>query len=366
MEHFVHDPIHGEIQLSDLAVQIIDHPYFERLHYILQLGTAYRLFPSATHTRKSHSIGTYGLTKKLLKNLSYNYDIDEKTQELICIGALCHDIGHCTGSHLFDKHIIPKMVESKKISEDHPWIRHEKRSVDIFKEIAESMTLKREDIDFICNVIDPPSNSERWEFTIVNNKVHGIDTDKLDYILRDNYIIGLKLNIDINKILTQSRIIQNKWAFSERIHDELYNIYFVRYRLYRYIYNHSKVVSFDMMFRDIILYSTDIFEGLVDCFKTKKIKNLCKYTDSFILNNGSFISIERFQRRNTYSLSDSSYKHNVSHEEVVPLKINIQNSSINSIPIYEAFSFKLKFLDPSILWGLLPTEEKFQYKFNVL
>ena len=48
----IHDPIHGDIKVSAIAKKIIDHPYFDRAHYIYQTGIAYRIYPSATHSRK--------------------------------------------------------------------------------------------------------------------------------------------------------------------------------------------------------------------------------------------------------------------------------------------------------------------------
>ena len=84
---YIHEPIHGEIKLSELALKIIDHPYYDRTHYIYQTGTAYKVFPSATHSRKVHMIGTYGMTKNLLDNLSQTHRIDEHTKELIAIGG---------------------------------------------------------------------------------------------------------------------------------------------------------------------------------------------------------------------------------------------------------------------------------------
>ena len=109
----IHDPIYGDIILSEWAIKIIDHPYFNRTQNIYQTGTAYKVFPSATHTRKAHMIGTYAITHKLLSHLQESVDISDRKKELIAIGALCHDIGHGPGSHGFDKHVIKQLIKDK-------------------------------------------------------------------------------------------------------------------------------------------------------------------------------------------------------------------------------------------------------------
>lgn len=364
-EEYIHDPIHGEIVMSPLAIKIIDHPYFERMHYIMQTGMAYRIFPSATHSRKSHSIGTYGLTKKLLEILSKNIEIDPHSKELICIGALCHDLGHCAGSHIFDKHILPKLIESKCIDENHSWVHHEKRSIDIFKEISIDLNLSNQDIEFVCKVIEPPENEHDWKFTLVNNKFHGIDTDKLDYISRDNYMLGLKLNIDIDRIISKSQVIDNKWSFSHDIQDEIFNIYFVRYRLYKYIYNHPKIVSFDILFRDIIL-SENLYKEIQLIFKNKNISKLVKITDSYVLQHGNNICVERFTRRNACTLVGHNTYNSETKIENIPLHIKIcKNSSDmkNNIPLHNPETTQTYQVDETFFWSMLPTDEHLNYHF---
>ena len=362
---YIHDPIHGEIIMSPLAISIIDHPYFERMHYIMQTGMAYRIFPSATHSRKSHSIGTYGLTKKLLEKLSQNIHIYNHTKELICIGALTHDLGHCSGSHIFDKHIIPKLIQNNVIDKNHSWVHHEQRSIDIFKEIASDLQMKNEDIEFVCKIIDPPSDETDWKFTLVNNKVHGIDTDKLDYIARDNYMLGLKLNIDVDSIISKSQIIDNKWSFSYDIQNEIFNIYFVRYRLYKYIYNHPKIVSFDIIFRDIIL-SPNLFSELKQIFKDKNISKLVKFTDSYILQHGNNICVERFTRRNSCSFVNLKTNLNGYNTENIPLHIKIckkSHDTQNNIPLFKPDTNQIFQIDETFFWNMLPTDEHLDYHF---
>lgn len=366
----IHDPIHGDIIISDLAIKIIDHPYFNRSQHIYQTGTAYKVFPSATHTRKAHMIGTYGITHKLLTHLQEGFDISDRKKELISIGALCHDIGHGPGSHGFDKHVIRKMISDKIIDKDNSMITHEERSCSIFYEIAKTIfveELSDDDVEFIMNVIDPPDNlMNDWEYTIVNNRINGMDTDKLDYIVRDNYIFGLKLVIDIDKIIQNSKIIDNKWCFARNIHDELLNVIFNRYRFHR-ILNQASIVKFDLSFRDIVVNSPNLYKEVCDIFKTENIKDFVKLTDDYILQKGNPKLVKQFQDRNNYILIDSGLSSKPKqNEEVVNLSITICKHSNNPMREMQFYTKKGVICDinDSPLDAALPANEKIRYIFR--
>ncbi|CAG8806695.1 7176_t:CDS:2, partial [Racocetra persica] len=91
----IKDPIHGYIEFEGWAVKFIDTPQFQRLRDIKQLGTAFYVFPGATHTRFEHSLGTahlaYTLTKRLQEQQGKNVD-DERNLKCVTLAALCHDL----------------------------------------------------------------------------------------------------------------------------------------------------------------------------------------------------------------------------------------------------------------------------------
>ena len=74
MSKLIFDPIHGYIELSELAFTIIDTPEFQRLRNIKQLGCCYYVFPGASHNRFEHSIGVAYLARKLLRNIKRNQE----------------------------------------------------------------------------------------------------------------------------------------------------------------------------------------------------------------------------------------------------------------------------------------------------
>jgi hypothetical protein len=92
----IRDPIHGDIKLEGLFLELIEAPEFQRLYNIKQLGFAHLVFPGAHHTRLEHSLGSYYMANQSSNML--NLAEDEK--KILTIAALLHDIGHGPFSHI--------------------------------------------------------------------------------------------------------------------------------------------------------------------------------------------------------------------------------------------------------------------------
>src|SRR5688572_27855998 len=94
MRKVVRDAVHGDIEIGSLEVEIIDTPEFQRLRGIKQLGTASLVFPSATHTRFEHSLGTSWMAHRILQVVRRNRTVPQDEEQLIRVSALLHDITH--------------------------------------------------------------------------------------------------------------------------------------------------------------------------------------------------------------------------------------------------------------------------------
>ena len=332
----IYDPIHKFITVTPLMTQIIDTYEFQRLRDLKQLGATYLVFPSASHNRFEHSIGVSHLAGIMMDELYLKQPelkISNRLIELVRIAALIHDIGHGPFSHLYDHYV-----------KDESEYEHEYRGLDIFKNMVKkyNLELSKEEIEIICNIIDPPSHlQDNWLYQIVNNKVNHIDVDKIDYILRDSYHIGL-LHNDFSRILTMVKVLYYNnslvLAWHEKIQHDIYLLFSCRYRLHKQIYNHRTVKAFEYLLIPIM----------------KKIKNtgidFIHFTDSTIMNQHKELD-DIYQRKLPIMIKEDikinstrstiDYK-KINNEKIVLDYVTISLASNCSDPLSKVYYFNNK------------------------
>lgn len=233
----LHDPIYGVVELTTLMLNIVDTFEFQRLRYIKQLGVCFLVFPSATHSRFEHSIGTAHLAKQFMKEIKESQPelhISERLVELVQVAALIHDLGHGPYSHVYDEYVATDT--------------HEERCDRIFRLMVckYSLSLSSDEVDLILSLVNPPENSS-WYQQIVCNNVSSLDVDKLDYIQRDCYHLGMEYSgINTSRIMKCCRVIDNQLCFSYKLRYDIFSVFYTRYRLHKQVYNHHAVVAFEL------------------------------------------------------------------------------------------------------------------------
>ena len=99
----IRDPIHGTLPVTPREIRLIDHPVFQRLRNIKQLGFADLSFPGATHTRYSHSLGAMHIATRLYDRMFGPGDLPERVRlrfrQAVRLAMLFHDVGHAPLSH---------------------------------------------------------------------------------------------------------------------------------------------------------------------------------------------------------------------------------------------------------------------------
>ena len=175
----VRDPVHGYIELDELAQAILDTPQMQRLRRIRQLGLSHLVYPGANHTRFEHSLGTYHLTCQLLEQ------IDIPQPEEIKAAALLHDVGHGPFSHVTEELI------RRYTRHGHDEISH---------------ILKQPEIATVLDnfSIQPSSimSHVKGETTLGNILNSEIDMDRMDYLVRDAHYTGVAYGvIDLERLI---------------------------------------------------------------------------------------------------------------------------------------------------------------------
>jgi HD superfamily phosphohydrolase len=269
------------IVVSEHAQKLINTHEFQRLRHIKQLGCCHYVYPSASTSRFEHSIGVYHMTGLMLqviksKNPDLLFDIPhygktvltDELIEYIMIAGLLHDIGHGPFSHLFDNIIKQK----------YPDLEHEERSIIIIREITKrELNLDDDVINLICNLIEPPEDCKDHPlFQIVSNSVAGLDSDKLDYLVRDSLQVGEEVPFQISRIINSIDIIDGKLVYPESAVRDVLKVFITRHYMYKYVYNHPTVKTVEIMMSDILMLLNPIL-GITD--SVIDMKKFCSFVD---------------------------------------------------------------------------------------
>lgn len=258
----IFDNIHGFIELSAPARSIIDTQEFQRLRNINQLGLMNYVFPNAIHTRFEHSIGTYYLADKSISGLSVRQpelNLSIKEMECVKIAGLCHDIGHGIFSHFFDNEYLPIFnINTENI---HHEVRGKKILDDLISKSPEKFKyFSAYDVDFIKDLIHRTSSKKyekKYLFQIVANKKCDIDVDKLDYIRRDTYNLGLSYSYHNSRLFDLTKVIGDDICYPQKESYSIAELFHTRYRLHKQIYNHRTTKSVEYMVKDALLLADD-------------------------------------------------------------------------------------------------------------
>ena len=306
----IHDNIWGDIPVSEEAIRWIDTEEFQRLHDIRQTGVAYRVFPTATVSRFAHSIGVYHVTRMLLQHLKQIQpdvlvELSEQEQEWICIAGLLHDIGHGPFSHAFDSYLMMMGVEGE-------WVHHEQRSVELVSRLNEKYEFRMcEGVAFVQSLIDPVSHpcartKDRCFAHLICNPIHGIDTDKLDYLKRDNHQFGLSMTIDIHRIIRNSRVVDDILCFCEKVQDELWNLFLIRHRLHATIYRHPRILLFEKELQCMMIHMNHQ-EQFREAILEKDMDRFLCWTDNYVLARADPVKKKEFDTRTSKLVNSKEF-----------------------------------------------------------
>lgn len=239
------DPIHGYINIHEQVIwDCINSKEFQRLRRIKQLGASHQVYQTAEHSRFSHSLGVYEITRRMfeevkgLADLVTNYD-----QTVTLLAALLHDLGHGPFSHTFES-----------VSR----IDHEK--------YTELIILGDTEINAILSAID--TRLPHQVASIINhshpNKIltqlvsSQLDADRMDYLLRDAYFTGTSYgSFDLNRLIRTMRVSGERLVIKESGIHAVEDYIMARYHMYWNVYFHATSRAYEA-----VLYA--LFRRLAD------------------------------------------------------------------------------------------------------
>ncbi len=310
MQHLVRDPVHHTIALSGDERRIIDHPLFQRLRRIKQTAFLDFVFPGATHTRFSHSIGVMHMAGQIYDHVTEDFvstygqralqpSQRDYFRRLLRFTALLHDVGHGPFSHSLEgvtnrgRPIHPlrrKLLEDgdipnhwldgksqvlKDVWLDRPAV-HEEFSVALLAKMADSDGriggLYAQDIAALMTEwvnptpefreMDRVGPSGRWSLkAALKGLVSGeLDCDRMDYLLRDSLYTGVPYGQYDKDMLVQNVV----WrpdpekpttltiALRRKALHALEDFLMARYHMFLQLYSHKTVVGFDVVLENAL------------------------------------------------------------------------------------------------------------------
>ncbi len=169
----INDPVHGFITIPDeLIFDLIEHPFFQRLRRIKQLGLSHLVYPGANHTRFHHALGAMHLMLEAIDVLrSKNVDITDEEKLGAAIAILLHDIGHGPFSHTLEHSLLNS-------------IHHEEVSLLFMQRFNKEFNGRLD----LAIAIFSNTYSKPYLHQLVSGQ---LDMDRLDYLQRDSYFTGV-------------------------------------------------------------------------------------------------------------------------------------------------------------------------------
>ena len=282
------DPVHSYIHINyEVVWNCLDSKEFQRLRRIRQLGGDFQVYPTAEHSRFSHSLGVYEIVRRMVTEIkSLSVELSEYDKICVMLAGLLHDVGHGPFSHAFE-HITNHSHEdyTAKI------ILGETELNQVLAEVSPRLP---EDIVSIIEHNHPND--------ILNQIISGqLDADRMDYLLRDSYFSATSYGqFDLERILRTMRvrkIDENKKALVVKytgIHS-VEDYIMARYQMYWQVYYHPVARSYEGVFIQLFNRLKDIFKENKEYFSDMKVlipfleKNVVSVEEYFKLDENSLL-----------------------------------------------------------------------------
>jgi len=268
-QKIINDPIYGFITIpSELIFTIIDHPFFQRLRRIKQLGLTDFVYPGALHTRFHHAIGAMHLMSITLDNLRIKgTEISDDEYEAALTAILLHDIGHGPFSHALEYSLLHG-------------VPHEDLSLLIIELLNQELSGK---LDLVLRIF-----KNQYERKFFNQLVSSqLDIDRLDYLQRDCFFTGVSEGtIGADRIIKMMDVKNDQIVIEEKGIYSIENFLSARRLMYWQVYLHKTTVSAEKMLINLVRRAKQLRQSGTQFHLTESL-------DFFLQND---LSLEDFRK----------------------------------------------------------------------
>lgn len=251
----LNDPIYGFTNISDaLIFDLVEHPIFQRLRRISQLGLTYLVYPGAYHTRFHHALGAMHLMQKAISTLkSKGHEITLDEEQAVLIAILLHDVGHGPFSHALEHSIVSG-------------INHENISMLIMDKLNDEFKGKLS----LAIKIFRNEYSKAFLHQLISSQ---LDVDRLDYLKRDSFYSGVSEGIiNEDRIISMLNVSNGNLVVDAKAIYSIEKFIIARRLMYWQVYLHKTVLSAEFSLVQALKRAKTLVKNGVDIFSTSALR----------------------------------------------------------------------------------------------
>jgi HD superfamily phosphohydrolase len=239
----INDPVYGFISIpSDFLFDLIEHPWFQRLRRIRQLGLTEYVYPGALHTRFHHAIGAMYLMDQALQTLKgKGHQISDEEATAAQAAILLHDLGHGPFSHVLEHTLLPQ-------------VHHEDVSLLLMKELNVHFGGR---LSMAIEIFEG-TYPRKFLHQLVSSQ---LDMDRLDYLNRDCYYTGvIEGSIGTDRIIKMLDIADDQLVVEEKGLLSIEHFLNARRTMYWQVYLHKASLCAETMLTQILRRARDVVQ----------------------------------------------------------------------------------------------------------
>ncbi|MGC1391744.1 MAG: HD domain-containing protein [Bacteroidales bacterium] len=345
----INDPVYGFINIpGDFVFDLIEHPWFQRLRNIKQLGLTSFVYPGATHSRFQHGLGALHLMNMAIATLrSKGVVISPVEEEATLIAILLHDIGHGPFSHALENSIING-------------ITHEDLSLLLMKKMNEQYDRK---LDLAIEIFTG-NYSRKFLHELISGQM---DMDRLDYLRRDSFFTGvIEGSVGSDRIIRMLNVVNDGLVVDEKGIYSLEKFLIARRLMYWQVYMHKTVISSESLLVKILKRAKEIAGEGYDLYTTPALRFFLfnnidhsdltdegKFTPGLIAANFSklddsdiLVSVKYWADHSDRVLSDLSGR--MLRRDLLAIELQNEPFPVKRVKELESLAQKLNKLNPGL------------------
>ena len=277
------DPIYGFITIpNSLIYDLIQHPYFQRLRRISQMGLSYLVYPGAHHTRFHHALGAMHMMQKAVEVLRFKeVDISKEEENALYIAILLHDIGHGPFSHAMEHSIVEE-------------VNHESISLLFMNQLNEEFGGQLQ----LAIQVFKGEYHRKFMLQLISSQ---LDMDRMDYLKRDSFYSGVaEGNINSDRLIQMMNVVDDALVMEEKGIYSIEKFLMARRLMYWQAYLHKTSLVAELTLTKTLQRAKELLNKGIAIECSRPLKYFMKH--KITLENISTTDLNSFSQLDDYDI----------------------------------------------------------------